>query len=113
MRHGATCTVCHMRELRTNPVGGQPAVALSYNIYSLRAGGERAREDGIGEAGVAPSGGVGCAPPHLEARLWAVRARVIYPRRDRGTTRRPKLPAEVDWWDRTRAECITITNRWI
>ena len=22
---------------------------------------------------------------------------------------RPKLPAEVDWWDRTRAECITIT----
>ena len=22
---------------------------------------------------------------------------------------RPKLPAEVDWWDRTKAECITIT----
>ena len=22
---------------------------------------------------------------------------------------RPKLPAEVDWWDRTRAEYITIT----
>ena len=27
----------------------------------------------------------------------------------RGTHEADELPAEVDWWDRTRAECITIT----
>ena len=45
--------------------------------------------------------------PHLEAeRHGSSRERAYFIHAGRT---RPKLPAEVGWWDRARAEYITIT----
>ena len=61
--------------------------------------GVRARDD---EVGIASCGEVGCAPPELEARPSACQ---VYPRARHGA----EATREVVWWDRTRAEYITIT----